>query len=412
MQGEIQNGLEMSICSFGQFRVTYKGIVLTEEAVRSEMLTKLLTYILLHRKRSISVRELSEVLWGNEDASDNPTGALKNLMYRLRNVLKKNFGDAEQFVLTSLGAYCWNPAIPVKLDTEEFEAALEEAKHCKEDCDKVMAYEKALKFYQGRFLDNHSDENWIMPITTYYQSLFITNTKKLAELYRQTASYEEMERVCNKALLHDNLDEELHCELLQALIGQNKEKTAVEHYKETVKLYYEQLGVHNPPLLEKVYKDILSKKKVADAVELNQVSEDIQESAPPKGVYICGYMVFQELYHVEARRIHRMGISEYVMLLSLKQEQTPDLGTAQRYMMNRAMDRMEKILQSSLRIGDVAARYSDSQYIILLPMCTLESGKKIAERIRTQFEKDSKNKKFKMDYEIEEVTSAESSFIK
>lgn len=64
---------------------------LDEDTFHSEMMTKLLVYILCYRKKEMPIQELTEALW-DEDESDNPTGALKNLMYRLRNLLKKTWG--------------------------------------------------------------------------------------------------------------------------------------------------------------------------------------------------------------------------------------------------------------------------------------------------------------------------------
>ena len=51
---------------FGQLQIAYDGIVLTEEGIRSDMVSKLLGYILLHNKRSLSVRELTDMLWSRQ----------------------------------------------------------------------------------------------------------------------------------------------------------------------------------------------------------------------------------------------------------------------------------------------------------------------------------------------------------
>ena len=107
-EGEEFMGNETGKVSFlGQFQMVYHGIALTEDDIHSEMITKLLAYMLLHRKRAMTIRELADMLWGG-GGSNNPVGALKNLMYRLRGVLKQTYGGEEQFVLTNLGSYCWN----------------------------------------------------------------------------------------------------------------------------------------------------------------------------------------------------------------------------------------------------------------------------------------------------------------
>ena len=69
--------------------MTYNGIILDDSRI-----TKLLSYIISHWNSNISVGELSDALW-NDEESDNPANALKNLVYRARSILKKNFGQIE-----------------------------------------------------------------------------------------------------------------------------------------------------------------------------------------------------------------------------------------------------------------------------------------------------------------------------
>ena len=108
---------------FGKFSVEYKSKQLSYDDMRSEMVTKLLAYILVNNSKVISVQELIDVLWVDDEIS-NPIGALKNLVYRLRNILKKKLGD-EQFILSSRGTYSWNPKYKIELDIENSEPIFE-----------------------------------------------------------------------------------------------------------------------------------------------------------------------------------------------------------------------------------------------------------------------------------------------
>ena len=81
------------------------------------IIIRLLAYFVCYWKKELSVQELVDVFWENEK-SDNPAGALKNLIYRLRTVLKKTWPDME-FILTGRSSYRWNPKIPLLIDAEE-----------------------------------------------------------------------------------------------------------------------------------------------------------------------------------------------------------------------------------------------------------------------------------------------------
>ena len=110
---------------FSGFSISDDSASLDEESIRSEMMTKLFIYILCHRQKELTVQELAEALW-EEEESDNPAGALKNLMYRLRSLIKKTWGRND-FILTGRSAYIWNQEISVSLDIEVFEEKIKEA---------------------------------------------------------------------------------------------------------------------------------------------------------------------------------------------------------------------------------------------------------------------------------------------
>lgn len=377
------------------------------EMIRSEMIVKLLSFLIVHRDRSLTVNELADVLW-QEDETDNPAGALKNLMYRLRTTLKKYFGDGK-FILTSLGAYAWNPEYPVTVDAEEFEKYCEEAQKVKNTEKAIACYEKAIALYQGDFLAKYASVNWIVPLTTYYHSLFLSIVKKVAKLYRETKQYEKMEKICAYALRYDNIDEKLHCYLIESFIYQNKLELAKDYYERAEKLLYNTLGVRESAKLREVHKGLMQMQKMTDAVEINEVNEDMAEEEP-EGAFICGYPIFREIYRLESRRIARLGISEYVLLITIsmkKQAKSVDNEQYNKYHIKKAMECLGNALKESLRIGDVAARYSNTQYIVLLPTLDYEDSIMIASRIENNLYQKVNNTKIKLKSDISEVTTTE-----
>ena len=71
-------------------------------------------------------------------------------------------------------------------------------------------------------------------------------------------------------------------------------------------------------------------------------------------------------------------------------------------MLKRAMDHVKDAF-GCLRAGDVVARYSGSQYVVLLPTCTYESGKMVLKRIEDNFYNSGKWKKFSIRSSLEEI---------
>ena len=112
--------------TLGKFRISDGNEFLDERKLHSPMLIKLFLYMMVHREKAVSTEEIINAIWMEEEV-DNPIGALKNLMYRLRKVLNDTFGQND-YILTNRGSYTWNPEVELLIDTEEFEKLIQSAK--------------------------------------------------------------------------------------------------------------------------------------------------------------------------------------------------------------------------------------------------------------------------------------------
>lgn len=395
---------------FGKFQIMNQNGTLNNDNIRSEMMVKLLSFIIMNRERTLTVDEIAEVLW-QEDESDNPAGALKNLMYRLRTILKKTFGDGE-FILTGRGSYCWNRQYEMTVDVEEFEKLCENAKKPKLNIEeKITCYEEAIAMYQGDFLAKYVSMHWVVPLTAYYHSMFLTAVKKIAKLYTDTKQYEKMEKACTNALRFDPVDERLHCLLIQSMIYQNKLEFATEYYERAEKLLYSTLGIRKSIKLKEVFDQLTKMKSDVKAVAVHEVNQEMIENDNPDGAYICGYPIFREIYRLESRRIARLGLSEYVLLMTVSLEKNIEKTANDKivhYQIDKTMEYLEESLKESLRIGDVAARYSDSQYVVLLPTLDYEDSIKVTDRIVSNLHKKIRNRRVRIKSDISEITIADS----
>ena len=112
----------LTVNTFGKFQITDGEAIIDDNNLNSIMLSKLLMYILLYRDKILSTEDIVADIWREEEV-ENPNGALKNLVYRLRKILNKYFGDTE-FIITNRGSYKWNDEVKVVLDNELFEKML------------------------------------------------------------------------------------------------------------------------------------------------------------------------------------------------------------------------------------------------------------------------------------------------
>ena len=125
------------------------------------------------------------------------------------------------------------------------------------------------------------------------------------------------------------------------------------------------------------------------------------------GVFLCEYTVFREIYRLETRRASRGKIPEYLLLLTLEFHELEQVMEAARFLYHKkkAMEKLKTILMDQLRMGDVVARYSDEQYIVMLPWCTLEGVYKVINRIRGSYMKEINCVRVEIRAEMREVTA-------
>ncbi|MCR5608317.1 MAG: winged helix-turn-helix domain-containing protein, partial [Lachnospiraceae bacterium] len=242
---------------FGDVCIKQGDKILRCEEVHSEMLTKLLSYIVINHKRVVTSSELTDILWGDEEI-ENPQGALKNLVYRLRNLLKKNLNGMD-YILTGrgTGTYYWNGDIPIVVDIEEFEQCNSRSKldTISED-EKMEVLRRLCDIYDGAVLQIISSQHWVIQMEAFYNSLYLNAIKQLADIYYRKGEFEQMEVICSDAITHESLDEELYVLKIRSLLGQNKRKLAADIYNKAVKHLQNNLGVREPEKLAKIYKEL------------------------------------------------------------------------------------------------------------------------------------------------------------
>lgn len=375
---------------FSAFSLSYRGEKLCEEQIRSEKILRLLAYMLLNRKRDMISQELVDTLWEGEEVN-NPIGTLKNLVYRLRNILKKKWMDIE-FIHTINGAYRWNNDIPLVLDVELFEDYYERALLEMDQVVKIKNFKEAINLYKGALLPKLYSQRWIVTMSVYCHSIYLKATKKLLKLLMWEEDYDEIEKICNKTLQIENLDEDIYIYFITAMVKQKQYKAAKEHYQKAIETLYENLGVEPSTELIEVYKEIL-KEINKPSSKIEEIITEIEEEASNQhqGAYFCDIGILKEMYHIEKRRIKRHGISACVILITLYSAQEISL-QSEYYLKEKseAMTSMKKTLQQVLRSSDVAAQYSDNQYIVLLLTLEKETYQLVVQRIEEGFLKEHK----------------------
>ena len=246
-------------------------------------------------------------------------------------------------------------------------------------------------------------EFWAVPISVHYHSLYLTTVKRYAELLEKNGMYAQMDSATADAITIESLDEDLHCLHIRSLIHQGKDSAALAHYEKATDLLYRNLGVRPSEALRELYTDMM-KAQEAIETDLGIIQQQLREAEAIPGAFVCEYGFFKMAYRLEARRAVRSGHSVFVALFTIftNAGEIPELN-----ILSTAMDQLLEALKNSLRKGDVVARYSGMQYVVMLPTLTYEDGERVMGRIANNFNKLNHRQSIKLHYKLQQLELAE-----
>ena len=376
------NGPTLQVQMLGQFTLRYGDRTISDSDDRSRRVWSLLAYMLYNHGRSFAQEELIHLYWSNGEKSADPGNALKSIFHRIRTALDKlQPGLGRLLIRRKAGRYFWNNAMPLSLDIEDFEAHFHAAEAAGDDDVRLAEYQAALALYAGDPLPRVTDEIWTIPIVAYYHSLYTRAAAGAIELLEKQERTAEAVALCRRAIHIEPYQEDLYEHLMRGLLRTGDMKGAMSVYEEMSEQLFAHFGVMPSETLRTLYRQ--ATRTVNDrTLTMDEVCSQLAEPAPHGGAMVCEYDFFKILYRSEVRSIARNGHSANICLLSVSGKDGEMLA---RRSLDPAMNNLQVLVQNNLRRGDVIARCSISQYIILLPQANYENSRMVADRLVSAF---------------------------
>ena len=376
------NGPTLQVQMLGQFTIRYGDRTISDSDDRSRRVWSLLAYMIYNHGRSFAQEELIHLYWSNGEKSADPGNALKSIFHRIRTALDKlQPGLGRLLIRRKAGRYFWNNVIPLSLDIEDFEAHFHAAEAAGDDDVRLAEYQAALALYAGDPLPRMTDEIWTIPIVAYYHSLYTRAAAGAIELLEKQERTAEAVALCHQAIHIEPYQEDLYEHLMRGLLRTGDMKGTMSVYEEMSELLFAHFGVMPSETLRTLYRQ--ATRTVNDrTLTMDEVCSQLAEPAPHGGAMVCEYDFFKILYRAEARSIARNGHSANICLLSVSGKDGEMLA---RRSLDPAMNNLQVLVQNNLRRGDVIARCSISQYIILLPQANYENSRMVADRLVSAF---------------------------
>lgn len=140
-------------------------------------------------------------------------------------------------------------------------------------------------------------------------------------------------------------------------------------------------------------------------LDIAQLKRIIEEKAQLSGAYQVEYDGFRRIYQFVSRCIERNGQEVQIVLFTIVHSNIINMEMEE---MQEAMLHLETAIRTSLRKGDVATKYNNTQYIVILMETSKENGQKVVARINDMWRQEMENNdSFSLRYDIEGISDGD-----
>ncbi len=377
----------------GKVEFLYKGKPFTIERNNTTKVNQLLQ-MLIYYPEGLTRDQLMVNLFQDEEIAD-PSNSMRALVFRLRKALPKAGLPKEDYVNVKRGTYKISPNIKVECDAFEFQDAAKRAFEASDSEVQLKNLEIACATYSGDFLPGLSGIEWVVTVQVRLKKQFDKCVKQLCELYLLKKDYNNLYKVSHKANQLYPYDGWQSYEM-EALIELNKPKEALKLYEDTERLMTGELGLDVSPKMKEELEKLADQMQYGTD-EIDEVKRNLDSAKEDlEGGFSCSYPIFVESYRYIKRVIKRSRQSAWLMLCTINKN-TNDT-EKNREKMNDFAEDVGEAIRNSTRGGDMYARYSNNQFVILLLDIAKEDCVLVQARINENLSKESRKRY--LDYTI------------
>lgn len=363
----------------GLFTIEADGEVHEELMTKSRKGISLIQYLILERGRPVSSQRLIRELWTG-GKSENPEGALKTMISRVRSTLSSISPDLGNCIVSGQGNYRWQSLPEVHVDVLEIIDLLNSLRHEPPTTGHMGKTERLMELYRGDLyltgdiLNGQATFNWL-------HNEYLSAVYRYIELLKTNEEYTRICDVCRRASQIDDMDEQLHIELMQAMVNLNRPEEAAAEYRRLARQTRDYYDAEPGEELQLFYHDIAEAgKNIRFNLDIIR-NELLEKEGGAKGPFFCEYEVFKEVYNIYMRNLERLGSSMFLGIIMLGEigDKSSDVRR------ESCMAGLQQILKDNMRKGDIITRFSDNTFAMLLPTVNYSTGNMVMDRIENLY---------------------------
>lgn len=396
---------DLKVYMLGKFSMVYGDQPVIFKRNSATKVLKLLQ-ILLHYsgvRGGISRNQLLEELYGREEVSDAANN-LRVTVHRLKKMLADTILPDYEYIQIDNGIYRWKSPMDTWVDVIDFSENVKAGEAETNEAERYRLFKKACLLYRGEFLPELSGEDWVIINSVAYKKQYSTALSGVWDYLEYVQNYEEMLELSSEAVRIYPFDE-WQAMKMEALMGLNRYKEAMDFYEETSRMFFEELGISPSVRTMKLFEE-MSAKMTGSYQAAGEIEDRLKEEEEEKGAFYLSLPSFRDSYRLFQRILERNGQSAYLMVITLVDGKgRPAEGTERQEEFSRIL---HAAIQKSLRRGDSFTRYSPSQFLILLIGTNKENCKLIFNRILDNFAAEHRTWKNYLKYYVSSVANVKS----
>ncbi|MBQ6899286.1 MAG: winged helix-turn-helix domain-containing protein [Firmicutes bacterium] len=385
---------------FGSLSVQLGDKKIDDNSSRTRKVWLLLAYLLYHKGRTVTQKELIDLLWEDGEEKDNPQSALRTTFHRVRTLLNKLDERAgHDLILHQGGGYIVNPEIPVELDVVDFNRFVREAEETDSDEKRLELLLEAIRLYDDDFLVKLSSESWARSVALHYHEIYVKLVKDALAMLERAGRRDEAVTVCVKALKIEPYSEDIYLHLMINYLAMGERREVISTYEKMSKIFLSDFGVLPSEEIRNIYYDAIRSSNET-TVPMEVVQEQLREPEALNGALVCEYDFFKVLHYSTARLIERTGAAVHICMINVSGEGGKALSKRSH---DTVMENLQEQIRINLRRGDVVSRCSVSQFIIMLHLANYENSCMVCERIIKSFNRQYPHSPAELTYTVKPI---------
>lgn len=247
----------LHVTCFGHFEVKRSGQSIPLCTNRNGQ--AIFRYLVVQSNHRVTMDTLMALLWPDDEpevAHHKLQVAISALRRSLNNGYVNDTGGG--YILCKNGVYRLNPAVPLRIDVDEFLAFYQTGRQQKSISEAVVHYEAACRLYKGPFLTEDIYVDWSIIQREQLNQAYLAMCGTLSEYYLEIGSYEDAAKWASAILKENHSDELAHRQLMRINLAAGRRSEALRQYQRCERILAEELNVAPMPETVSLFHTILS----------------------------------------------------------------------------------------------------------------------------------------------------------